>query len=213
MCTGTVAGRCVLCGVAGAAYGLCVGCLSDLPRRSGPLTGDIEGLCVRALVPYAYAFPLDQLILRFKFHRDLAVGKVLGELLEYEVGNYLHKFSADRPTRIVPVPLGRWRYLLRGFNQAAVLAAPIARACLLPLDANSVRRIRGTGHQSRLGGAERRRNLHGAFATRARFDGVHIVIVDDVVTTGATARELARVLRGAGAVSITLVALAASGQR
>ncbi|MEQ8231568.1 MAG: phosphoribosyltransferase family protein [Gammaproteobacteria bacterium] len=189
---------------------MCAPCQGDLPRSAAG-AARLSGTAINdVFVPFAYAFPLDQIVLRFKFHRDLAAGNALSAVLRDEVCNYLHRLPIGRDTRVVPVPLGRWRYLARGFNQAAVLAAAVAGSLGAPLDVACVRRLRTQGHQSRLGGAARRRNLRGAFTAMTRLDGLDIVIVDDVVTTGATALELARALRRAGAATVMLVALAVS---
>jgi ComF family protein len=112
---------------------------------------------------------------------------------------------------LVPVPLHYWRYATRGFNQAAELCRPLSRSAGLPIVRN-VRRIRRTPPQSGLDAAARRRNLKNAFAVRGMLASRHPLIVDDVMTTGATCRQLARALLDAGAetVDVLTVARAAS---
>ncbi len=102
---------------------------------------------------------------------------------------------------IVPVPLHVARLRWRGFNQAALLARPLARRCRLPMETLALRRIRPTTPQVGLGQVERRRNIAGAFAIRRRSSivGRRILLIDDVYTTGATVEECARVLLEGGA--------------
>ena len=213
MCTsegvgrGTARWHCVLCG-APAAAGICTGCSEDLPRAAQPpLARRIRGIDA-LFVPYRYAYPLDVLVRAFKFHRDLAAGNALAMLLSLEVGNHLQQVD-----RLVPVPLARGRYLARSFNQAALLAQALGRASGIPVAADGVRRVGGGEQQSRLSRAARQRNLADAFTLVQRLDGAHVAIVDDVVTTGATAAALARTLRQGGAARVTLVALAVTDNR
>lgn len=113
---------------------------------------------------------------------------------------------------IVPVPLARWRLWSRRFNQSALLAAALARECGLPHQPLVLQRTRATRSQVGLSFDQRRRNVQGAFAVDPRL--VHLVyqrnvlLVDDVITTGATVEAIARVLRRAGAKRIDVVALA-----
>jgi ComF family protein len=104
---------------------------------------------------------------------------------------------------VVPVPLSRARLRERGFNQAALLAAAIAARAGVPLDVRSLRRTRATPPQSG-SAAARAANVRGAFALRrpARIPDRRILLVDDVFTTGATARECARTLLAAGAGNV-----------
>lgn len=214
--------RCLLCGAAGAnARDLCSGCAGDLainapscPRCALPLQtpAPLCGACLRrepplaaAWVPFRYTHPLDLLEARFKFRADLAAGRVLGELL-------VERAAIDRPARpdcIVPVPLHRGRLRERGYNQALELAKPLARALGVPLRQDALVRVRATPAQTGLDAKARRRNLHAAFAPSLHGDvPAHVVLFDDVMTTGATLREAARVLLRAGVQRVDAWALA-----
>ena len=113
---------------------------------------------------------------------------------------------------IVPVPLHRWRLFRRRFNQAAILAQEVARETKIPCDPLSLVRVRWTPSQVGLSPTERQRNLAGAFAVAARareqIAGRNLVLVDDVITTGATVSACARVLKRAGAGRVDVLALA-----
>ena len=140
-----------------------------------------------------YAFPVDRLLPRFKFHGDLAAGEVLATLLQWSLD------PAETPEALVPVPLHRARLRERGYDQALELARFLQRDGGPPVLADRLRRLRHTAPQSELGAAARRDNVFGAFALHG--DGplpAHVALVDDVLTTGATVGECARVLLSAG---------------
>jgi ComF family protein len=113
---------------------------------------------------------------------------------------------------IAPVPLSRWRLLSRRFNQAAILAQELSRLTGLPIDPQVLRRTRSTKTQVGLTHDQRRRNVAGAFSVpanrRARLHGQNVLLVDDVITTGATAEACARTLKRAGAARVDVLALA-----
>jgi ComF family protein len=113
---------------------------------------------------------------------------------------------------IVPVPLSRLRLLLRHFNQAAVLAGELSRQAGIPMEALALRRTRSTRSQVGMTRDQRRRNVAGAFAVpahrRAAIEGRNVLLVDDVVTTGATVEACARTLKRAGAARVDVLALA-----
>ena len=112
---------------------------------------------------------------------------------------------------IVPVPLYRSRLWTRRFNQSAMLALAVGRLAAVPVDLSLLARVKRTASQIGLKPAERRRNVAGAFrVTRDRsfVRGKCIVVIDDVITTGATAEGCARVLKRAGAAHIDVLALA-----
>jgi len=158
-----------------------------------------------ARAPLLYAFPVDAALKAIKFRRQLwyvpAFAALLASILEREMAD------ADG---LLPVPLHRWRQARRGFNQAAELCAPLCRASGLPV-VRGVRRVRATAPQSGLDAAARRRNLANAFAVRGKLACRRPVIVDDVITTGETCRQLAATLLDAGAESVRVLAVARAG--
>ncbi len=211
---------CLLCGAPGLDdRDLCRGCQDELPvngcacpRCAVPLTRAVPcGRCQRhppsyaaTWAPYLYRPPLDHLVTAMKFHGKLNAARLLGQLL----GETLAHRDAALPDLIVPVPLHRHRLRERGFNQATELGRVVARRLGLPLARDLVRRRRSTAPQTRLDLVARRTNLRGAFTVRAPLAGERLALLDDVVTTGATAEELARTLLAAGAGSVELWAVA-----
>jgi ComF family protein len=200
--------RCLACGEGGhAGRDLCLACAAALPWNGCacptcalPLPAPVCGACLRRLPPldalhaaFGYAPPLDRLLPRFKFHGDLAAGRLLAELMTDACA------VLPRPETLIPIPLHGSRLRTRGYDQALELARPLARALDLSLRGNVLQRLRATAPQSELNALERRRNLRNAFVVR---DDValpaHVVLVDDVMTTGATLHAAAKVLRRAG---------------
>lgn len=116
---------------------------------------------------------------------------------------------------IVPVPLDRHRLRRRGFNQSELVAAELSCASGVPLDASVLRRSRRTETQTGLSHAQRRLNVRGAFVLRRSdsLSGKRIALVDDVITTGATAAACAAVLKSAGAEHVAVIALARARRR
>ncbi len=208
--------RCPICReVADEASGLCAACAARLPwlraacDRCGLPLADTHparrvcGDCLQRAPPlqfvqasFLYGFPLDRLLPRFKFHRDLACGRLLSQWMLPAC------VAAPRPHALLPVPLHATRLRERGYDQALELARPLARALDLPLRADLVR-MRATAAQSSLDAGARRRNLRGAFVVDARRPlPEHVALVDDVMTTGATLHAAARALHRAGVARV-----------
>jgi ComF family protein len=218
--------RCAACGTIVDAQGaFCARCWTGLPFITAPLcaacglpfeTPQPEGaLCAACLAAppryaaraaLAYDGPAREVVLRLK-HGDR-------QHLAADMAAHLRRAAGELPADalIVPVPLHRWRLWRRGYNQAAELARALARASGRPLLVDALVRRRATRSSQGMNPAERRRNLAGAIrvSERARplIAGRCIVLVDDVLTTGATADACARVLQRAGAGSVRLVTLA-----
>jgi ComF family protein len=172
---------------------------------AGPGEGRVCGECLKTPPPYdraiaalRYEFPADELIQALKYQGRLELAPVLADFLARALAH------APRPDRLLPMPLFPARARARGFNQAVEIARPLARRLDIPLDTTSLERVRDTEPQARLSAAERRRNVRGAFVCRETVAGLHVALVDDVMTSGATLTEAALAVRRAGAAEVSL---------
>jgi ComF family protein len=152
----------------------------------------------------AYAGVLRDALHALKFRGTRALARPLAALLLEPHGALL----GPHVDALVPVPLAAERERARGFNQSALLASHLAAASGLPTRPRWLSRRRATRPQTELTAAERARNVAGAFAASPRVAGAHVVLVDDIVTTGATVAECARALRAAGARTVGVLAVA-----
>ncbi|GAB4388849.1 MAG: ComF family protein [Thermodesulfovibrionales bacterium] len=212
---------CPVCGGASDSVSLaplCRSCFSTITRYEGPACpvcalpvesaeAGLCGDCLRERPPFArvlaygiYSGALRAAINHLKFAPLKRLSRPLSRLL------------LDLPVPpadlIAAVPVGTRALRERGFNQTLLLARALSRGTGVPLGWGAVIKTRETRPQVGLSSRERASNLRGAFAARGRLDGLRVALVDDVVTTGATARECSKALLGAGAREVTVVALA-----
>jgi ComF family protein len=207
---------CMLCGEAGEdGLDLCRECTAALPWLGNacpvcalPLpaaeVGVRCGRCrgARSALTFAhgafrYEWPIDGLLRRFKFDGDLVAGRLLTQLMVRELGTAPFAQICSGSAMLVPIPLHAVRLRARGYDQAAELTRGLSHALRQPW-CFALRRRVATQAQSALQATARRRNVHDVFESVAPVPH-HVVLVDDVMTTGATLRSAARTLRGAGA--------------
>ncbi|WP_244506284.1 ComF family protein [Microbulbifer marinus] len=211
--------HCLLCGGRAAGSGLCAPCTAELPYLRDACTSCALPLqpgasscprCLqqppsfsRASAAWHYAFPIAPLVQRFKYRGDLAAGHSLARLAAPAI-----EPRDARPDLLVPVPLHWRRYWSRGYNQAQLVAAEFGRQWQLPVRTRLLRKHSATDTQLQLKRAQRLRNLSQSFAVTGAVAGLHIGLVDDVITTGATLEAAARTLLDAGATRVSAYALA-----
>jgi ComF family protein len=189
--------RCARCAIdIPAATALCGECLLDPPPYA------------RAIAAFDYAAPWDALITRFKFNEALDLAPSLTRQLLFAI----RACGATLPDLLLPVPLSDKRLRERGYNQAWEIARRLGRALRRPGDPRLLLRTKDTPHQLALPPHARAANVHGAFAVEPlrlrELRGINVAVVDDVLTTGATAAEIARTLLQAGAASVQVWVLA-----
>lgn len=205
---------CLLCGAASHGAMLCAPCEADMPRIARercvvcalPLAGSDGaqtcGACLadppafdHVCVAYAYAFPADALVQALKYRGHLAIAPLLGAAAAGVLD--------ERPDALVAMPLSTGRLRERGFNQAHEIARHVAKASGIVLHSDACRRVTETAPQAALPYKARAKNVRNAFVCDANFDGKHVAIIDDVMTTGATLNELAKKIKRAGAARVT----------
>jgi ComF family protein len=222
---------CMLCGqAADGALDLCAACRASLPWLgqacylcAQPLhdSGDYDdpdprehlicGRCIRkpprfdrSYCALIYQEPINWLVQRLKYHGQLAGIPILSELLRESLQQRVYEW----PQLIIPVPMHARRLRVRGFNQALEIARPLSKAFGIVLADNICERQRDTPAQIELPAEQRAANVRNAFHMRGDLPAKHVAIVDDVVTTGATVNELARLLKQRGAESVQVWAVA-----
>ncbi len=213
-------GCCLLCGKSsGKQQDLCPACRSRLPVNdhhcrscAQPLPSSIPqgSLCGRCqkkspsfdhcFAPFRYQDELTSLHHNFKFHHKLAAGRLMAELM----CERLAVPSRNLPQLLIPVPLHSRRLRERGFNQAQELTRILSARLSIPVNSHSLYRTRDTSAQSGLPKKERQKNIRKAFALAAKIDTPHVAIIDDVMTTGLTVNEIAKILRASGISEIEI---------
>lgn len=216
----SVPGLCWLCRMplALASWGICSVCCRALfitqtvcPQCGLPaaLSGLACGRCLQKPPPWQqlvmvndYVPPLSSLIHRLKFSRQPEVARALARLLLLAVACAHRERGSPWPDRLISVPLHRRRQWRRGFNQSDLLCRPLARWLTCAWDRTALIRVRATPVQHQLSARRRKHNLRHAFRLELPVRGLHIAIVDDVVTTGSTVAEIAQLLLRGGAATV-----------
>ena len=212
-------GSCLLCASNSATSLLCPACTADLPQLPAALCpqcgeettlGERCGACLkdppafaRTIALFRYEFPVDRLIQALKYGHQLALATWLG----HRLGDRL---VAEDYDLLLPLPLHPSRLRTRGFNQSLEIARVTSKALAIPMNPAILTRIRATPPQAELPLKERGRNVRGAFECAHDLAGKRILLVDDVMTTGSTLREAARILKlhGAGQITVAVAARA-----
>lgn len=208
---------CFLCAAPSGPEFLCAACAANLPRMPAeccPICalptpgGEVCGACLKkpphfsaTRAVFRYEFPVDQLVQSLKYAHRLATAAFLGRLLEAQLPDH-------RPDLLLPVPLAPQRLTERGFNQAVEIARACARRLALPLETRHVHRRIDTAPQAGLPWKERAKNIRHAFECEIDLSGMSILVIDDVMTTGATLNELAGTLMTHGAARVENLVLA-----
>ncbi len=214
--------ECRLCLAPGARdQDLCEGCLAELPWLGNtcrtcaiPLNGEYSDQCAGCLrtppsldachALFAYQSPIDEWIQALKFRNDLAVARLLGNMLSA----HMMAGAVTATVSVLPVPLHKRRLAQRGYNQAKELARPLLKKAGYRVARCDCRRLRHTEPQSTLNRKHRSRNLQGIFDVTTSLQNQRLLLVDDVMTTGATLNELATALKRAGASRVEAIVVA-----
>lgn len=204
---------CILCGNPGINHlDICAYCLQHLPRNHHccTLCAEIfsasvaeQTLCGRCLqekpafdktyAPFTYTDEISYLISQLKFGAQFKIARLLGSLLAEEL-----KAIELLPDCIIPIPLHSARYFERGFNQAYEIGTCVASHLHIEINHRACIRHKDTPHQTGLSAKLRRQNIRNAFSVIKPLTVNHVAILDDVMTTGATANELAKILKKSG---------------
>lgn len=205
---------------------ICIDCYQALPHNSHccvrcalPLAEDVSsrvlcGRCIRKMPVFDYAYSLFRyeaeiigLVHQLKFSEKICHARSIGEMLRAKFEQELLP-EHGRPDCLLPVSLHKSRLRQRGFNQSIEIARVIEKEFKIPIDHDTVIRQRSTESQTGLDAQQRRKNIRGAFSmvTEASYD--HVLIIDDVITTGSTVNELARVLKKANVERVGVLSIA-----
>lgn len=208
---------CALCGARSGGQMLCTPCDDSLPRLTDrclrcprcampSASGEACGRCLKRAPHFdathavlRYGFPADRVILSLKYGANLPAAAYLAQLLAQSLR---HAANARNVDLVLAMPLHRRRLAQRGFNQSVEIGRRVARELDLPFSHAAAVRVRDTPPQADLPLIRRRANVRGAFDCTQTLDGRSVAVIDDVMTSGATVDELAKVLKRAGAMRV-----------
>ena len=206
---------CFFCGDSGDET-VCAPCAADLPCLAEQVcprcqlnaaNSEVCGRCLKKppvwehlVALWEYEFPLDKAMVSAKYHHAFAIYRWAATQRD--------AWPLDTSATLIPVPLAELRLQSRGYNQAQLIAEEMAKRFNLSVDVDAAIRIRETDIQQRLNWTERRKNVRNAFVATRSFAGESVVLIDDVLSTGATLNSLARTLLDAGAARVDAFVLA-----
>ena len=210
---------CAICGnrLAGPEQAICGACNRHLPRTDHVLTPLDNPLCrlywkqmpvgkAAAWFYYSAGSPAGRAIYALKYHHQADIGRLLGEMMarEFQAEGFFEGIEL-----LVPVPLTRGRQRQRGYNQSLLIAEGVSHITGIPIADKALRRVRFDGSQTQNDIEARRQNVKDAFQLRhpEHVKGRHLLLIDDVVTTGATTLSCARELAKAGGVTVSVLSL------
>ena len=211
---------CDLCGCPCRQYSLlCQTCASDLPFfKTADIRGDLLNWPAvnRALPDIAfdhlvalspYQWPLSSWLKQLKYQGRFELAPLLGQLLADYWLTHISPYLEQQPELVLAVPLHFSKWQLRGYNQAHLIAETFAGKLGYPYRATALSREKKTASQVGQGGSARRKNLRRAFAVKAQMLPQHVLLIDDVITTGSTASEISAQLKKQGVLKITVAAV------
>ena len=219
---------CVLCDTQCRSIDICPACQTDLPWNryccvvcAVPLQRNTSSICPDCqksvtpfsaiLAPLEYRFPVDTMVNRFKNQRGLAEGQVLADLMTEHLAKALAPLISD-DNLVMAVPLHPIKQRRRGFNQAALLAKTVAHRFRWRLNLALCRRTKQGAEVKHLRVDQRKRAVQGVFQVDAAVKNHRVILVDDVVTTGATVFELSQTCLAAGAADVVVLSAARTPQ-
>jgi ComF family protein len=208
---------CALCGERTTGEPVCPDCVEAMKLDCGKYCPECErslskkeGRCPEhPIAPYPFYIPIfafddrvRDLVHLLKYSGRKDVGRFFGKILSERLSKEGYEFKSNA---LVPVPLASVRKRERGFNQSEVVAKTLAKKNEIPVATGFVKRIKITTSQTKLNAHERRINVSGAFEANRKIEGKKVIIIDDVITTGATTRELANaIIIGGGSVECAI---------
>ena len=213
--------HCAICNSRTENSPLCDDCFSKIPREKGFFCAEcgnalISGLCsLHSEQTYPGYLPVFHFcdvvrdcihMLKYSNRRD--IGEFFGEIM-FQKALETDEFAGING--LVPIPLHGARKRDRGYNQSEVMANRISKLCGVPVLTKGIRRVKNTTSQTKLNHDERHENMSGAFKIDIDLTGKHFIIIDDVITTGATTRELARTISRAGGKVARAICIARPG--